>query len=92
LPSYLNNDQLIKPDYDKVSISNINNRMSCNFPLNREIVAKLLRTNEQIFSVDLDEDRYPGVITLLKTTSGRNVTVIYFNSGKVTITSTKTLE
>lgn len=92
LPSYLNNDQLIEPDYNKVTISNINNRMSCNYPLNREVVAKLLRNDERIFSVDLDEDRYPGVITLLKTKSGRNVTIIYFNSGKVTITSTKTQE
>lgn len=101
-PVYLDYENKIPLDFSKIKISNINNRMTCNFPLNRERVMEILQQDSHVLNVDFDEDRYPGVVVKYKTDStvendpdeddNKPAVIIFFNSGKINTSASKSFE
>ena len=91
-PSYIGNDYKITVDLDKINICNINSKMGCNYALNRHVIVELLDKRKDIVKVELDEDRYPGVQAVYRMPNGNEVSITFFASGKINITSVKNPE
>jgi len=104
-PIYHNINEKLIYDVSKIDILNINSRLNFNFSLNRNNIYKLLKNNPFIENVIYDENIYPGVKAFYKNTSvpklsttsinlkkKNKLTIIFFNSGKINITSTQTQE
>lgn len=101
-PIYYNPDEKLEFDATKIDILNINSRLNCSCSLNRNSIYKLLKADPAIDNVLYDENLYPGVKAFYKNTSKpvkinnnkkkNKLTIIFFNSGKINITSTQTHE
>ena len=94
LPSYIDNDKLLIIEPDLIKILNINSRMSCGFSIKKTIMCDLLKADEHIKNIYYDENIYPGIKAQYqsKTDTTTKLEIIFFNSGKINITSTQTFE
>jgi hypothetical protein len=106
LPAYLNHKELIKLDHAKLETVLINKSTNCGYYMNRNALIELLQLDPNVIEYKFDKNRYPGVITTYKvnsttganttnttnTTNTKNIKIIFFNTGKINITATKTHE
>jgi len=93
-PSYYENENKFIYDKDKIKILNINSRLNCGMTLNRNKIAALLKSNDLIENVCYDENIFPGVKAIYKNPTDviNKLAIIFFNSGKINITSTQNFE
>jgi|LakMenE18May11ns_1017448.scaffolds.fasta_scaffold9957620_5 TATA-box binding protein (TBP) (component of TFIID and TFIIIB) len=96
-PAYYGNDIKFIYDESKLKILNINSRLKCEMSINRNKIAHLLKQSPLIESVQYDENIYPGVKAIYKnpdpdTNNKNKLAIIIFNSGKINITSTQSLQ
>ena len=93
-PSYCNNSKKICIDIANINILNINSRMSCGFSIKKNVIYELLKEDPSIKNIYYDENIYPGIKAQFqpKGQSLKKMEIIFFNSGKINITSTQTFE
>lgn len=91
-PSYSTNSEKITIDYANINILNINSRMSCGFSIKKNVIYDLLKEDPNIKNIYYDENIYPGIKAQYQTntTDLKKMEIIFFNSGKINITSTQT--
>ena len=93
-PSYIGNHERIIIDHANINILNINSRMSCGFSIKKNVIYDLLKEDPSIKNIYYDENIYPGIKAQFQSTSitQKKMEIIFFNSGKINITSTQTFE
>lgn len=90
-PSYLNNKSSIIFNPDTIQVALINKSTNCGYYINRSVLVELLTLDPGVLKCIYDKNRYPGVITVYRTSS-KDVKIILFNTGKINITATRTHE
>jgi|688.fasta_scaffold121928_3 TATA-box binding protein (TBP) (component of TFIID and TFIIIB) len=91
-PSYIGNEEIITINHANINILNINSRMSCGFSIKKNVIYELLKEDPCIKNIYYDENIYPGIKAQFQSSSEtqKKMEIIFFNSGKINITSTQT--
>lgn len=91
LPAYLGHAEQISINNDQLEIVLINKSTNCGYYLNRNAIMDLLQSEPNVIECKFDKNRYPGVITTYDV-GGKHIKIIFFNTGKINITATRTHE
>jgi TATA-box binding protein (TBP) (component of TFIID and TFIIIB) len=92
-PAYLSDEEdLIKFNQETVKTVLINKSTKCGYFINRTDLQKILERQAQIVQCKFDKSKYPGVLAQFRTSDGKIIKIIVFNTGKINITAASTHE
>lgn len=90
-PSYLNNHERIAFTGEQVDVVLRNYSTNCGYYVNRVNLVDLMQHTDGVVECKYKKAKYPGVIIVYHTPT-KDIKIIVFNTGKINITATRTLE